>query len=149
MKLKGRVLVHGSIYSYRYIVRAQCEASDMTVIRILLSIVTSLGFPFGSSHIKGTYWQYGPITRKVYVRPQRNFNVKNGELCRLLTHTFGLVDSGRQWSMKIEGWRYKESKLEQIFGVPQLLMKESGNRIDLLVAKVRDDFLVSGSKYII
>lgn len=41
---------------------------------------------------------------------------------------------------------HEESKLEQVYGVPQLFVKKYGNRIELLVAKVIDDLIVSGRK---
>lgn len=146
MKLKGRIVIHGNHDADRDKVRADCAAADMAVIRMLISIGTCLGLTFGSADITGAYMQSGPITREVYVRPPRECKRKRGVVWRLKKLPYGLADAGRQWSTKIEGWMQVESKLERVFGVPQLFMKKSGTRIDILVAKVTDDFLVAGKK---
>lgn len=39
-----------------------------------------------------------------------------------------------------------KSKLQKVFGVPQLFIKRTGMKIELLAAKVPDDFLVAGNK---
>lgn len=39
-----------------------------------------------------------------------------------------------------------ESNMESVFGVPQQFMKHTGTKIEVLVAKVTDDFLVTGTK---
>lgn len=53
---------------------------------------------------------------------------------------------GKTMDEKIEGWMYLESNLERVFGVPQMFTKRTWHRRDLLIAKVTDDFLFSGTK---
>lgn len=90
--------------------------------------------------------QSGPITRKVYVRQPREYNRKRGIVWKLLKSPYGMVDAGRQWSTKIVGWMKIEAKLERVFGESQLFLKRTGSRIDLIVAKVTDKFLVAGTR---
>lgn len=46
--------------------------------------------------------------------------------------------------LKIEDWMMKEYGMERVFGVPQLFVKREATRIELLIAKATDEFLVSG-----
>lgn len=48
--------------------------------------------------------------------------------------------------MKIKAWIPLESKLERVFGVPQIFTKIVGSNIAILVVKVTHDVLVAGRK---
>lgn len=53
MKLKGRLIVHGSRDANRDSIRADCTAADRAAIRLLLSIGTCLGVTFGGAEVRG------------------------------------------------------------------------------------------------
>lgn len=146
MKLKGRIGVHRNRDADTHQVISDCAAADMAVIRLLLYIWTCLGFKFGAADIKGVYMHSRNITREVYVRPRREFLRKRGVILRLLKLPFGLLSAGRERSTNIEGWMHLESKMEKIFGVPQMFIKRTGMEIELMVAKVTEKFLVEGNK---
>lgn len=108
MKLEGHIFVHGNRDADRDQVRADCAAAEMEVIRIILSIGTSVGFYFGYEDIKGVYMKSGPIKRNVYGRPPRECNRKRGIIWRLPKSPYILGDDGRQWSVKIDDWMHSE-----------------------------------------
>lgn len=115
MRFWGQIIDHVNGNNDGDQVSADCSVADMAFIRMLILIGTCLGFTFASADIKGAYIQSGPITREVSVRLPREFGRKRGILWRLLKLLYGLVNEGRQWAVKIEGWMLLESKLERLF----------------------------------
>lgn len=143
--LKGRITVHGNLEADKEKTRVDYSATDMAVIRIVVSIGTCLGFTFESADIKSVYMQSGPIKRDTYGRPPMDCKRKE-PLCGNFSNYRTDYSTLAGWSMKIEEWWNLESKLERVFGVPQLFMDSTGTKIDILVPKVTDDFLDGGVK---
>lgn len=115
----------------------------MTVIRILLSIRTCLGFTFGGADVHGAYMKIRRITLEVYVRPPRDFYRKIGVVWKVLKSPYGLVDAGRQWVLKPESRMTIEGKPGSVLGVPQFFTKKEGDTIKSITAKVTNEFQVS------
>lgn len=145
LKLKGRIVVHGNRDADRDLVRSDCAAADMMLIRLVISLTTIMGFNLGSADIKGAYMQSGPIQREVYVRPPKDCYRRRGYVWRLLKLPYGMVDAGRQWLLRVEDWLLGSAGMNRVDGVNQIFTRTEGGRIKTIVAKVIDDFLVAGS----
>ena len=145
MQLKGRIVPHGNRESERENIRKDASTAHFDVIRLLLCIVSLLGFRLGMADIKGAYLQSGPIKRSIYVRPPREWKGSRGKLWKLKKLPCGIVEVGRQWAKVIEEWMLTIGKLERVFGLSQLYVRRNEQgRIAIVVAKVTDDFIIGG-----
>lgn len=145
LKLKGRIVVHGNRDAEKDMVRSDCAAADMMIVRMMISLATILGFNMATADIKGAYMQSGPIQREVYVRPPKDCHRKRGMVWKLLKLPYGLTDAGRQWLLRAENWLLGDAGMERVDGVNQMFTRKHGDKIKLIVAKVIDDFLVVGN----
>jgi len=145
-KLKARIVPHGNKDLEKDDIRSDSSTAQFAVIRLLLFLTVFLGFRLGTVDVKGAYLQSGPITRDIYVRPPREWKGPRGILWKLVKLPYGIVEAGRQWQKAIENWMLNEAGFERVLGVSQLFRKRDlkGNTV-LLVAKVTDDFLMSGT----
>lgn len=146
LKLKGRIVPHGNKDTEIDDIRKDSSTAQFNVILLLLCLTTFLGFRIGLADVMGAYLQSGPIARDIYVRPPREWMGNRKKLWKLIKLPYGIVEAGRQWQKVIEEWMLNEAGLERIFGISQLYRKrdKNGSTI-LLVAKVTDDLLFSGS----
>lgn len=147
--LKARIVPHGNKDLEKDSIRKDSATTQLSMIRLLLSIVTFLGFRLGFADIKGAYLQSGPIQRQIFVRPPKEWQGARGMLWKVLWRLtklpYGIVEAGRQWQKTIERWMLSEGGLESVFGLSQLFAQRDDNgKITLLVAKVTDDFLICG-----
>ena len=146
-KLKARIVPHGNHDNEKDSIRKDSSNASLFVVRLLLSLVTFLGFKIGTADIKGAFLQSGPITRQIYVRPPREWQGQRGVLWKLNKLPYGIADAGRQWQKKIESWMLEHVGLERVIGLSQLFLKrDAKGNVILLVAKVTDDFLLGGTK---
>ena len=79
-ELKARIVPHGTYDTERNEICKEASTAQRFVIRLLLSLVTFLGFRLGIIDIKGAYLQSGPIKRAIYVRPPREWGGPRGRL---------------------------------------------------------------------
>lgn len=90
--------------------------------------------------------QSRPARRNVYVRPQNELRAR-GKTWKMLRLPYGIVEAGRQWFCDIGEWMIKEYEMKRVFGVDQLFIRRVLNgSIGFLVAKLVDDFLLSGTE---
>lgn len=82
--MKARIVPHGNHDDEKDDVRKDSSNAPLFVIRLLLSLVTFLGFRIGTADIKGAFLQSGPINRDIYVRPPRGWQRMRGILWKLL-----------------------------------------------------------------
>jgi len=67
-------------------------------------------------------------------------------LWKLTKLPYGIVEAGRQWQKTFESWLLDEAGFDRIFGISQLYrLRDVYGRTRLLIAKVTDDLLMSGS----
>ena len=147
--LKSRIVPHGNRDDDKDSVRKDSATAQLNVIRLLLSLVTFLGFRMGTADIKGAYLQSGPIQRTIYVRPPREWHQKHATdrktLWKLTKLPYGIVEAGRQWQKTVEDWMLSDGGLQRAYGLSQLFFrKNKEDEYVLMIAKVRDDFLVAG-----
>lgn len=154
--LKARICPHGNEDDDKDEVRKDSANAQLAVIRLMLSLVTFLGFHIKTADIKGAYLQSGPIQRNIYVRPPREWHYSGsytrGILWLLTKLPYGIVEAGRQWMLAVEDWMLNKAGLTRTPGVAQLFAKRTKHsnrsgksKILLLVAKLSDDFLVAGT----
>lgn len=98
-ELKARIVPHGNRDLEKDSIRKDSATAQLCVIRLLLSIVTFLGFRLGFADIKGAYLQSGPIQRQIYVRPPKEWQGTRGRLSKILWKLtklpYGIVEAGR------------------------------------------------------
>lgn len=146
LEMKARFVLHGNRDKQKDDIRKDSAAADMIVFRLVLSLALILGFIFGIADIKCAYMQSGPANRDIYVRPPKEWKSTRGMLWKLLKLAYGIVEAGRQWLTTIETWMTEDAGVERVFAVSQLFVKRNEtNKIILLIAKVTDDFLASGT----
>lgn len=144
LTMKARNVLHGNRDKDRYSVRRDSSSADLSVVRLTISIGLMLDFSFGVADVKGAYMQSGPAKRDIFVRPPRESHVR-GKIWKLLRLPYGIVEAGRQWLCSIESWMLKEYFMERVTGVEQLfVLRGAKGAINLLVAKVVDDFFITG-----
>lgn len=71
--MKVRIVPHGNHDDEKDDLRKDSSNASLFVVRLMLSLVTFLGFRIGTADIKGAFLQSGPITRDIYVRPPREW----------------------------------------------------------------------------
>lgn len=72
--LKARICPHGNEKSDNDSVRNDFSNAQLAVVRLLLAIVTFLGFKTKTAGVTGAYLQSGPIKRNIYIRSPRERN---------------------------------------------------------------------------
>lgn len=115
------------------------------MIRALLSAATILGFRLGTIDIAGAYLQSGTLNREVFVRLPTGWTDSPFIVWKLLVPSYGLVEAGRLWQLSVEYWMEHVFSTETVGGLIQFFVaRNDENKIKLLIAKVVDDFLISG-----
>lgn len=147
--LKARIVPHGNRDVEKEDIRKDSATAQLCVIRLLLSIASSLRFRIVFADIKDSYLQSGPIQREIYVRPPKKWQVAPGVLWKVLWRLtklpYRIFKAGRQWQKTIKRGMLTEGGLQTVFGVSQLFVQcHTNGIIKLLVAKVTDDFLAGG-----
>lgn len=99
--------------------------------------------------------QSGPIRREIYERPPKDYNIMSDHhregkrrtiIWKLMKLLYGIGEVGRQWLCAIGNWLIGIYGMYCVSGIDQLFVKRTPNgSILLLVAKVADEFLISGN----
>ena len=142
--MKAQIVPHGNKDADKDIVRKDCSAAGMLIVRIIAFLAVLFGFVVGAADIKGAYMQSGPAPRSIYVRPPRALKSRRRTLWRMLLLPYGISDAGRQWATTVETWMIDTYGLTRIAGIEQLYVLREGSCIKLIVGKATDDFLVAG-----
>ncbi len=145
LKLECRIVPHGNRDERKDKILSDSSTAQFPIIRTALSIAALYKFKLATLDISKAYLQAGALERDIYMRPPAFFMSKPGELLKLLKSAYGLVESGRLWQMTVEPWLLNTYGFETIPGLPQLFVLKSNNgSLQLIVAKVVDDFLLAG-----
>lgn len=70
-KLNARICPDGNEDSDKDEIRKDSSHAQLSIVRLVLSPTTFLGFSISTEDIKGAYLQSGPIKRERYARPLR------------------------------------------------------------------------------
>ena len=100
--MKARIVPHGNHDDQKDEVPKDSSNAPLFIVRLLLSLVSFLGFRVGTADIKIAFLQSGPITRDFYVRPPREWSTVRSILWKLLKLPYGIADAGRQWQKTVE-----------------------------------------------
>ena len=143
-KFKARLVVHGNEDAEKDDIRKDAATAHLTMVRMLLSLAVCYGFGIGKIDIKAAYFQSGGIRRKIYVRPPREMLLAR-VLWELIALPYGIVEAGRQWQLASDDFLTSVG-LTPLYLLPQgfMLRKQSG--LQLIVAKVVDDFILAGTE---
>jgi len=146
LKLKCRLVPHGNRDSEKDSIRSDSSTAQFVCIRFLLSLASLLHFGIASLDISGAYLQAGKLQRDIYMRPPKGWTEYIDEVWKIVKPAYGLVESGRLWQLCVEEW-LQAYGFTTLPGLPQLfvLRHRKSNKLVLLVAKVVDDFLLSGT----
>lgn len=140
---KRRNVLHGNGDRDRYRVRRDSESSDLAVIRMVISIGIMLAFRLGTADVKGAYIQRDLAKGNIVLRPTREYKLQ-GKIWKLLQLPYGIVEAERQWICAIEDCMLATYNMERLQGAYQLFIHLlPHSTIEVLVAKVVDDFLLS------
>ena len=113
-------------------------------IRLLLSLVTILSLSVASIDIKGACLQAGNLPRGIHVHPPPGWPSSPQIIWKLLKPAYGIVESERLWQLVSEDW-FSRSGFLPLPDLLQLFVRYSNaGTIEVLVAKVVDDFLIAG-----
>lgn len=146
LMMKARNVLHGHRDKGRFSVRRDSASADLAVVRLLISLGVLLSFSFGTADVKGAYMQSGPALREIFVQPPREFKQK-GKIWKLSRLPYGIVEEGRQWLCAIENWMVESFDINRVFGDEQLFVRRGQDvKIQLIIAKVVDDFLLAGTE---
>lgn len=75
LKLKAWICPHGNRDKDKDGTRKDSDASQLPVIRLMLSLSALMGFRVGIVDISAAYLQSGPIKREIFVYPLRRKNI--------------------------------------------------------------------------
>ena len=142
--MKCRLVPHGNWHREKDSVRKDSSTAQFLIIRLLLSLATTLSLSFASIDIKGASLQAGNLPRDIYV-PRPPGCASSAQMpWKLLKPAFGIVESGRLWQLVSEDWLSSNGFLP-IPGVLQLFVSYyNAGTIEILAAKFVDGFLIAG-----
>lgn len=143
-KFKARLVVHGNEDLQKDDIRKDAATAHLTAIRLVLSMAACYGFNLGQIDIKAAYFQSGPIRRRIYVRPPRELLLFR-TIWKLLSLPYGIVEAGRQWQLASDDFLHTIG-LSPVYSLPQCFMLKRKGKLELLVGKIVDDFLVAGKE---
>lgn len=145
LKLKARLFLHVNSDKDLFTVRRDSASADLAIIRMVLSLALVLNFDIATADVKATSMQSGPIKRQISVRSSRTLVAKEF-VWKLTRLPYVIVYAGRRWLCAVKEWMTKDFGLERIDAVDQLFhKKEEDGPIVLFVAKVVDDFIITGA----
>ena len=98
-KFKARLGVHGKEDAEKDDIRKDSATAHLITIRLILSMAVCYGFELGQVDIKAAYFQSGPISSRIFVRPPRELLLFR-TLWMLLGLPYGIVEAGRQWQLR-------------------------------------------------
>lgn len=109
-RLKSRLCPRGNRNAMKGDIRNDASNTQFNMIRLMLSLACILQFALGCVDIKSAYLQSGPITREIYVRPPKEWQLRRSKIWKLLTLPYEISEAGRQWAQAIEKWLLLDAK---------------------------------------
>ena len=146
LKLKCPLVPHGNNKKYKDEVLKDLETGQFPIIRLVLSIAAFLGFTLASIDIREAYLQGGPLGRDIFIYPPIGWASAGRTVWRLIKRAYGIVESVRLWQLAVERWMSGQGIIQVPFLQQLFVKKDIQGNIELVIAKVVDDFLIAGSK---
>lgn len=96
LNLNARLVLHGNRGRVCFSVCRDSATADLSVIRLIISLATILGFQIVTADVKGAYMQSGPIQREIYVRPPTCIDKPRNTIRKLQRIPYGIAKAGFQ-----------------------------------------------------
>lgn len=140
--LKARLVLHGHRNDEKDIIRKYSAASDLLLIRLIISFYTVMNFLIAAADVKGTHMQSGPPSAKFMF-----FHLPDER--KTLWHSISLpnviIEAGRQRGRTAQDWMTQEEILKGLHGSVQIISKRyNQNRLQLVVTRTVDDVIAIG-----
>lgn len=147
MRLKGRILVHVNRDVQKDILRSDSASADMITVRLVIILSPTLGLKLTTSYMRDSYMQSGPISRYIYSKKPRNCHRKRGIVLKLLKLPNCMTDASIQCLLSVVYCMLGASGISRVDGVNQIFFNGYNDGINLITAKIIDDFLILGNKH--
>ena len=145
LALKARIAPHGNEDDEKEILTTDCQTCPPTGIRIILSVASLFGWKIKRADAKGAFLKTGKAQRHVYVIPPIESRMRLTHRWLLLVAAYGLVNSGAKWQHQSDDLLL-ELGLTQSKYVPQLFYKFKNQKLELILAKIVDDIIITGEE---
>lgn len=144
LRLKARLVLHGNRDKEMFTVQHDSSSANFSVVRLLISLTTLSNSQIPTSYVKETYMQSGIIQRDIYGRLPKLLTTHKPSKWKLDRFSYNILEAKRQLLCAVETWLLDSYKLYIVSSKKQNFYKGGNDdMIELLVAKVVDDFLVS------
>lgn len=117
---KARLCPHGIKDEMKDDFRKNSDASQFTIIRLMISLVVILDFLIGDIDVKGAYHKRGDIKRRIYARQPSDITGTRGTLWILTRMPYRISEAGRKWKKVILEWLLNEETFDRIHGVRKI-----------------------------
>ena len=114
-------------------------------IRMILTVAATSKWNIQAIDIKSAFLQGDKLTRKVFVKPPRESNLKN-KLWRLKKCLYGLKDASRQWYLRLKTTLDKNGFQKSIYDGGLFFVIKNDTLIGIVGIHV-DDFLATGTEH--
>jgi transposase InsO family protein len=114
-------------------------------VRMILTIAATSKWNIRAIDIKSAFLQGDKLTRKVFVKPPKESNLKN-KLWRLKKCLYGLKDASRQWYLRLKTTLKKNKFQKSIYDGGLFFIIENNTLIGVVGIHV-DDFLAAGTDH--
>lgn len=128
MRLKARIFSHVNRDRMKYDVFKDSATAQLDVLRMDLSISTSMEAVLGDFDFKEAQLHTYPIQRTKYVRPLQELGAKQEALRMLTKLPYRITEEGRHWAMVFERWLKSDAGMKQVSKIDQLFLKRLTDR---------------------
>jgi hypothetical protein len=119
--LKSRMTLRGDKDHMKHMLIKDAPTANRIVIRVMLTVMASMGWAPKKLDVRTAFLQGGKITREVFVRPPAEVFARNpkmkGMLWKLLKTVYGLCDAPAAWHEKLvevlEKLQARQSSVDQ------------------------------------
>ena len=142
--MKARIAPHGN--KDRDTMKTDSSQYSTTGIRILLSIYSMKKWPLMKIDFTSDFLQTGSAKCDVYVEPTQEYRRKSFYWL-LLNSAYEIVNANANWQEHsdtlLQNFRLSQSRF-----VPQLFFAFKNNRLEIVIVKIIDDFLITAERHI-
>ena len=139
---KARLCMRGDLERGKENIRSDAPTASKEAIKLTLAIAANEGFKVKSGDIKSAYLQGEAVSRKIYVRPPKEANVKN-KLWLLLQGAYGIVDGGRLFYLKLSE-TLLELGLHRVHSDWAMFTYVKNDKLHGVVTTHSDDLILAG-----
>lgn len=143
LKLKARIAPHWNKNDLKEFSSKDCTTCLPTGLGVSESPASLFGWTLYKADIKAAFLQTGTAQRDVYVRPQRESDIKGAHLWGVLTVSYVPVDANAKCQSQSDPPMY-DKELTQSTHVPLLLFQKENGTLVLIAVEIVDDLKTAG-----